>query len=143
MRYLLKERKHIEELGGRALPLSGQGRPWEDGIVGNFQIQLKITRRDFYDLREEDLADLIKHSVIAGHSPLFVIYFERYGAYALVYFGGRRAPHNQQQKSKRITPTKKKDQFTMCGSIWNIDIIPRKEIKGFVSKLCEMEKEMR
>ncbi len=131
MRYAIKERRHMQNLGGRRLPLSGRGMPWEDGVVGNFHVQLKITRRDYYDLSADALAKLIKHATIAGQEPLFVVFFERYNTYAIIY--ATESHSVPTHACKRIKP--KDDEFAMHGWVWKVKAVPKGKAKDFIAKL--------
>lgn len=136
MRYAIKEHRHMKALGGRRLPRSGRGLPCEDGVIKKFHVQLKITKKPYYELRHADIEKLVRHATIWGQEPLFVVFFEQEDKYALIYPIAAGAKVNQ--KSKRITP-QENATFNMAGAKWEVKVVHKSKAKDFISKLCERE----
>lgn len=133
MKYKYKERKHMEFFGGRRLPSSGRGLPWDDGVILNYyHVQLKVTKKGYYELRAADLAKLFKHAIIWGQEPLFMVYFESYGIYALVFWAGAADPEEKNQKSRRIYPKIGEYDVTMVKMRWKVFVAPPLEAKEII-----------
>lgn len=83
--YKSTEMKLLKLLGAVRYAASGALDIVEDGTDGRFQIQLKVTGRDYYRLLKDDLKRLVLRAYLRWNVPLFVIYFEQNETFTLVY----------------------------------------------------------
>lgn len=101
MRYKRLEAKLLQMLGAWRYPASGARQPVEDGTDGQFQIQLKVTNNDFYQLSTKDLQRLALRAFTLWHIPIFAIFFAKRGVFVVIHPTTER-PQRSVNKSIRI-----------------------------------------
>lgn len=130
----------VKRLGGRRFPASGRGLPMEDGYCDIFHIQLKVTKKDKYTLKKDDLVKLVKHSLLWRQIPLFIIYFQKHKVYTLIY----PIPEGQEDASMKHTKTIHPQQGGVFSvgippyPLWKIEPCKEGRVKEALSKVKEI-----